>query len=100
MQTPDRWFCKPFLGAVRGGTVGCSSLTSWRVRGAGWFHLWALDLVESSFASAFVGVPAALAGKGLVIPTKPCSRGSPPTLFRSSLPDGRGGGGLYAVRCQ
>ncbi|MQM09209.1 hypothetical protein Taro_042074 [Colocasia esculenta] len=25
-----------------------------------------------------VGVPAALAGKGLVIPTKPCSRGSPP----------------------
>ncbi|MQM15853.1 hypothetical protein Taro_048808, partial [Colocasia esculenta] len=24
------------------------------------------------------GVPAALAGEGLVIPTRPCSRGSPP----------------------
>ncbi|MQL72339.1 hypothetical protein Taro_004675, partial [Colocasia esculenta] len=29
-------------------------------------------------ASAFVGVPATLVGKGLVIPTEPCSRGSPP----------------------
>ncbi|MQL81447.1 hypothetical protein Taro_013904 [Colocasia esculenta] len=51
-------------------------------------------------------VPAALAGKGLVIPTEPCLRGSPPLLFsgrdslrRCSLPDGRGGG-LFAVRCQ
>ncbi|MQM17093.1 hypothetical protein Taro_050060, partial [Colocasia esculenta] len=43
---PDRWFSNPFLDAVRGGAVGCSSLTSWRVRGAGWFCLWALDLVE------------------------------------------------------
>ncbi|MQM17856.1 hypothetical protein Taro_050841, partial [Colocasia esculenta] len=94
-----------------------SSLTLWRVRGPGWFCLWALNLVEVRgsraggetsvsrgcsvslmvtpgcpfptswrsgmlFASAFVGVPAALAGKGLVIPTEPCSRGSPPTLFR------------------
>ncbi|MQL78313.1 hypothetical protein Taro_010734 [Colocasia esculenta] len=32
------------------------------------------------FASAFVGVPVALAGKGLVIPIEPCSRGSPPLL--------------------
>ncbi|MQM21134.1 hypothetical protein Taro_054168 [Colocasia esculenta] len=61
---------------------------------------------RSSFASAFVGVPAALASKGLVIPTEPCSRGSPPYSLqvgtrcrRSSLPDGRGGG-LFAVRCQ
>ncbi|MQM05716.1 hypothetical protein Taro_038529, partial [Colocasia esculenta] len=76
VQAPNHWFCKPFLGVVRGGTVGCSSLTSWRLRGAGWFCLWGLDLVE--FVSAFVGVPAALAGKGLVIPTEPCSRGSPP----------------------
>ncbi|MQM08476.1 hypothetical protein Taro_041333, partial [Colocasia esculenta] len=34
------------------------------------------------FCFRFVGVPTALAGKGLVIPTEPCSRGSPPTLFR------------------
>ncbi|MQL82644.1 hypothetical protein Taro_015121 [Colocasia esculenta] len=44
--TPDRWFGNPFLGAVRGGTRVCSSLTSWRVQGPGWFCLWALDLVE------------------------------------------------------
>ncbi|MQL88605.1 hypothetical protein Taro_021169 [Colocasia esculenta] len=57
----------------------------------------------SSFASAFVGVPAALAGKGLVIPTEPCSRVSPPyslqlgtRCHRSSLLDGRGGG-LYVL---
>ncbi|MQM07193.1 hypothetical protein Taro_040030, partial [Colocasia esculenta] len=36
----------PFLGAVHGGTGVCSSLTSWSVRGAGWFCLWALNLVE------------------------------------------------------
>ncbi|MQL82655.1 hypothetical protein Taro_015135 [Colocasia esculenta] len=119
--TPDCCFGNPFLGAVRGGTGRCSSLTSWSVRGAGWFCLWALDLVEtlvsrsrsgvsmSFFVSAgvcrglllhvfdsagstgvvfgltrvvveavvllpLVGVPAALAGKGLVIPTEPCSR--------------------------
>ncbi|MQL86934.1 hypothetical protein Taro_019458, partial [Colocasia esculenta] len=35
---------------------------------------------RSSFASSVVGVPAALAGKGLVIPTEPCSRGSPRLL--------------------
>ncbi|MQM23574.1 hypothetical protein Taro_056640 [Colocasia esculenta] len=29
----DCCFYRPFLGAVHGGTVGCSSLTSWRVRG-------------------------------------------------------------------
>ncbi|MQM08664.1 hypothetical protein Taro_041521 [Colocasia esculenta] len=46
VQTPDCGFVNSFLGAIRGGTVGCSSLTSWRVRGAGWFCLWALDLVE------------------------------------------------------
>ncbi|MQM18205.1 hypothetical protein Taro_051193, partial [Colocasia esculenta] len=44
----------PFLGVVCGGTGVCSSLTSWSVRGAGWFCLWALDLVESSFASALL----------------------------------------------
>ncbi|MQL90892.1 hypothetical protein Taro_023488 [Colocasia esculenta] len=145
MQTPDCFFCNSFLGAIRGGTRVCSSLTSLRVRGPGWFCLWALDLVEvrgsraggemsisrgcsmslvvpaegcfrivfDSAGSAGVmsgptlvvgrgitlfrcfvvlcsrvvcfhilGVPTALAGKGLVIPTEPCSRGSPPTLFR------------------
>ncbi|MQM08524.1 hypothetical protein Taro_041381 [Colocasia esculenta] len=44
--TPDRWFGNLFLGAIRGGTRVCSSLTSWRIQGPGWFCLWALDLVE------------------------------------------------------
>ncbi|MQL96692.1 hypothetical protein Taro_029372, partial [Colocasia esculenta] len=44
--TPDCCFCNPFLGAVHGGTRGCSSLTSWHVKGLGWFCLWALSLVE------------------------------------------------------
>ncbi|MQL72620.1 hypothetical protein Taro_004963 [Colocasia esculenta] len=44
---PNCYFCNPFLGAVHGGTGVCSSLTSWSARGAGWFCLWALDLVET-----------------------------------------------------
>ncbi|MQL72340.1 hypothetical protein Taro_004674 [Colocasia esculenta] len=40
---------RPFLGAVHGGTVGCSSLTSCSVRGLEWFCLWAPDLVELFF---------------------------------------------------
>ncbi|MQM14261.1 hypothetical protein Taro_047192, partial [Colocasia esculenta] len=47
---PDRWFSNPFLGVVCGGTGVCSSLTSWRVQGPGWFFLWALDLVEVEVA--------------------------------------------------
>ncbi|MQM11128.1 hypothetical protein Taro_044033, partial [Colocasia esculenta] len=39
-------FYNPFLGAVRGGTGVCSSLTSWRVRGSRWFYLWDLNLEE------------------------------------------------------
>ncbi|MQM23963.1 hypothetical protein Taro_057033 [Colocasia esculenta] len=39
-------FNSPFLGAVCGGTSVCGSLTSWHVRGLGWFCLWALDIVE------------------------------------------------------
>ncbi|MQM04874.1 hypothetical protein Taro_037678 [Colocasia esculenta] len=39
-------FCNPFLGAVDGDTRVCSSLTLWSAQGAGWFCLWALDLVE------------------------------------------------------
>ncbi|MQM21149.1 hypothetical protein Taro_054182 [Colocasia esculenta] len=35
-----------FLGASPCGTGVCVSLTSWRVRGRGWFCLWALDFVE------------------------------------------------------
>ncbi|MQM20502.1 hypothetical protein Taro_053524, partial [Colocasia esculenta] len=46
VRTPDYYFCNPFLGAVGGGTGRCSSLTSWSVRVAGWFCLWALDLVK------------------------------------------------------
>ncbi|MQL78626.1 hypothetical protein Taro_011057 [Colocasia esculenta] len=45
-RAPDYYFGNSFLGAVYGGTGVCSSLTSWRARGAGWFCLWALDLVE------------------------------------------------------
>ncbi|MQM14209.1 hypothetical protein Taro_047138 [Colocasia esculenta] len=59
-----------------------------------------------TFCFRFVRVPTALAGEGLVIPTKPCSRGSPPYSLqvgtrcrRSSLSNGRGGG-VFAVRCQ
>ncbi|MQM18689.1 hypothetical protein Taro_051684 [Colocasia esculenta] len=44
--TPNCCFGNPFLGVIRGGTGVRSLLTSWRVRGAGWFCLWALDLVE------------------------------------------------------
>ncbi|MQL73469.1 hypothetical protein Taro_005799 [Colocasia esculenta] len=44
---PDCCFSNPFLGAVHGGTRVCSSLTSWRVRGARGFYLWTLDLVET-----------------------------------------------------
>ncbi|MQL70419.1 hypothetical protein Taro_002743 [Colocasia esculenta] len=44
--TPNYCFGNPFLSAVHCGTVGCSSLTSWSVRGVGWFCLWTLNLVE------------------------------------------------------
>ncbi|MQL71613.1 hypothetical protein Taro_003941 [Colocasia esculenta] len=60
----------------------------------------------STLASTSVGVPAALAGKGLVILTEPCLRGPPPYSLqvgtrcrRSSLLDGPGGG-LFAMHCQ
>ncbi|MQM11943.1 hypothetical protein Taro_044855, partial [Colocasia esculenta] len=46
VQALDYCFRNLFLGAVRGGTDECVSLTSWRVRGLGCFCLWALDLVE------------------------------------------------------
>ncbi|MQM08399.1 hypothetical protein Taro_041254 [Colocasia esculenta] len=46
-------------------------------------------------SSPVLGVPTALAGEGLVIPTGPCSRGSPPYSLRlgarhrgSSVSDG------------
>ncbi|MQL96950.1 hypothetical protein Taro_029634 [Colocasia esculenta] len=56
MQTHDCCFYNPFLGAILGGTGVCSSLTSWRVRGSGWFCLWALNLEEcsESFLSRWV----------------------------------------------
>ncbi|MQM19806.1 hypothetical protein Taro_052817 [Colocasia esculenta] len=50
LGVPNYWFGNPFLGAVRGGTGVCSSLTSWRVQGPGWFCLWALDLQEVEVA--------------------------------------------------
>ncbi|MQL72514.1 hypothetical protein Taro_004856, partial [Colocasia esculenta] len=37
-------------------------------------------LSARQFCFRFVGVPAALADKGLINPTEPCSRGSPPLL--------------------
>ncbi|MQM22001.1 hypothetical protein Taro_055048 [Colocasia esculenta] len=45
-SAPNCCFRNLFLGAVCGDTDVRSSLTSWRVRGPGWFCLWALDLVE------------------------------------------------------
>ncbi|MQL91506.1 hypothetical protein Taro_024121, partial [Colocasia esculenta] len=54
VQAPNCCFSNPFLGAIRGGTIGCSSLTSLCVRGAGWFCLWALDLVELVWVSEVV----------------------------------------------
>ncbi|MQL84657.1 hypothetical protein Taro_017163 [Colocasia esculenta] len=59
VQAPDCCFVVCSLVPVRGGTGECVSLTSWRVR-----------------------VTAALAGEGLVIPTGPCSRGSPPYFLQ------------------
>ncbi|MQM13209.1 hypothetical protein Taro_046135, partial [Colocasia esculenta] len=47
LGAPNCCFGNLFLGAVCGGTGRCSSLTSWSVRGAGWFCLWTLDLVET-----------------------------------------------------
>ncbi|MQM06817.1 hypothetical protein Taro_039641 [Colocasia esculenta] len=41
-------------------------------------------LLSRVVASAVVGFPAALAGKGLVIPTEPCSRGLPPYSLQRS----------------
>ncbi|MQL80930.1 hypothetical protein Taro_013382 [Colocasia esculenta] len=46
LGTLDCCFINLFLGVVYGGTGVCSSLTTWSVRGAAWFCLWALDLVE------------------------------------------------------
>ncbi|MQM10154.1 hypothetical protein Taro_043042 [Colocasia esculenta] len=47
VKTPNCCFSNPFLGAIHGGTRVCSSMTSWSVRSAKWFCLWALDLVEA-----------------------------------------------------
>ncbi|MQL94509.1 hypothetical protein Taro_027167, partial [Colocasia esculenta] len=44
----------PRASAVRGSTGRCSSLTSWSDRGAGWFCLWALDIVEVQDVGACV----------------------------------------------
>ncbi|MQM13439.1 hypothetical protein Taro_046362, partial [Colocasia esculenta] len=82
---PDSWV------PARDGTGMCNFPT-WRcVRGLGLFCLWALDLVEFPV----FGVPAALDGEGLLIPTGPYSRGSPPYFFQlgarrreSSVSDG------------
>ncbi|MQM16828.1 hypothetical protein Taro_049790, partial [Colocasia esculenta] len=76
-------FRLPFLGTVCGGTGVCSSLTSWRVRGAGWFCLWALDLVE--FLLLWL-VRDWLSLLSLV------READPPTLFRSV-----GGGVIFGV---
>ncbi|MQM17487.1 hypothetical protein Taro_050457, partial [Colocasia esculenta] len=46
LPAPDCCFRNVFLGASRGSTGVCGSLTSWRVQGPGCFCLWALSLVE------------------------------------------------------
>ncbi|MQL90144.1 hypothetical protein Taro_022730 [Colocasia esculenta] len=76
---PTAVFYNPFLGAVRGGTGVCSSLTLWRVRDSGWFCLWDLNLEECVprccfcivFDSAgFAGVvfgPTLVVGRGVTL---------------------------------
>ncbi|MQL80978.1 hypothetical protein Taro_013432, partial [Colocasia esculenta] len=73
------WSSDACQGGSGTGVYGFPTLRC--TRGPGWFCLWALDPVEFHI----FGVPAALAGKGLVIPTGPCSRGSP-----ALLPSARG----------
>ncbi|MQM14776.1 hypothetical protein Taro_047711, partial [Colocasia esculenta] len=111
MCWPRPLFCSSSLGVVCGGTGVCGFLTSWCVRGPRWFCLWALDLVEvwdgyacgETLVSRGCSVLAALADKGLVIPTRPCSRGSCPYFLqegtychRSLLSDGCGGVCLFS----
>ncbi|MQM15826.1 hypothetical protein Taro_048778 [Colocasia esculenta] len=126
-------FYNPFLGAVRGGTRVCSFLDlvacpRSRVRAVGCFRI-VFDCIGSagvvsgptlvvgrgvtlfryfvsSFASAFVGVPTALAGRDWLSLLSLVREAHPPYSLqigtrcrRSLLPDDRGGG-LYAVRCQ
>ncbi|MQL74342.1 hypothetical protein Taro_006699 [Colocasia esculenta] len=67
VQTPGCYFGNPFLGTVCGGTRVYSCLTSWSVRGAGWFCLWALDLVEVCAEGCFHIVFDSAGSAGVVL---------------------------------
>ncbi|MQM11241.1 hypothetical protein Taro_044146 [Colocasia esculenta] len=70
-------FSDPAVRAWRSGGGSCGAVA--RRRGS------KEEVASSSVVLlSLVGVHAALAGKGLVIPTKPCSRGSPPYSLQSA----------------
>ncbi|MQM11785.1 hypothetical protein Taro_044694, partial [Colocasia esculenta] len=90
--TPDCCFGNPFLGAIRGGTGVCSSLTSWSVRGTRWLYLCALDLLEVYAKGCFHIVFDFAGSAGVVFgPTLVVGRGV--TLFHCFVV-------LYGVRCR
>ncbi|MQL91596.1 hypothetical protein Taro_024212, partial [Colocasia esculenta] len=111
LEAPDRWFSNPFLVAIRGGTAVWLLLLNhvevWDI-GACVVRLWS-HVVTPVFLVVLlplVGVLAALAGNGLVIPTEPCSRVLPPySLQVASFPAGSecvaaiAGGLCYERRC-
>ncbi|MQL78379.1 hypothetical protein Taro_010813 [Colocasia esculenta] len=93
--------CCPILH-VHDGTGVCGFPTSCCVQGLGWFCLWPstwwrFEVVVLVFP--IFGVPAALAGEGMVILTGPCSQAHP------LLPSARGsssrelGVGRHAETC-
>ncbi|MQM15629.1 hypothetical protein Taro_048578 [Colocasia esculenta] len=94
------WLCLVSMGVVARDGTGVCSFPTWRcVRGPGWFclcteHCFRFVPNSVGFCGSRVFL-AALAGEGLVIPTGPCSRGSPPYFLQlgarrrgSSVSDG------------
>ncbi|MQL99972.1 hypothetical protein Taro_032701, partial [Colocasia esculenta] len=83
------------MSTVRGGSA-CGPSTLWRFKVA-MLEVRRRSHLVVAWSRQFLvfGVPAALAGEGLVIPTRPCSRGSPPYFLQlgarrrgSSVSDG------------
>ncbi|MQL82460.1 hypothetical protein Taro_014935 [Colocasia esculenta] len=78
------------ISRFRGPILGCQpvmALACVASRPGGVSGVWgvlstAFALCPTPLVSAGVVFPAALAGEGLVIPTGPCSRGSPPYFFQ------------------
>ncbi|MQL99881.1 hypothetical protein Taro_032610 [Colocasia esculenta] len=68
--------------AIRSGTGVCRSLTSWSVRGVGWFCLWALNLVEVRGGLACGETSFSRGCSVSLVVTPGCSF---PTLWRSGM---------------